>query len=158
MCQNRHRSFFLTRSPLVLPDTLGIQTTMALRRNDDVSVSVTGHADGAITGSVSGAASDVGDVVECFGRGVGYVIEEARLETGGGVYTSKCYECKRSLSTANQAFYRKFFLGSICAQAVLSAFCRRTESVVGSATDGGIFEIASPTTTTCAHRAATTRA
>lgn len=81
---------------------------MALRRNDNVSVSVTRHADGAITGSVSGAASDVGDVVERFGRGVGYGIERARLETGGGVYTSKCYECERSLSTANQAFYRKF--------------------------------------------------
>jgi hypothetical protein len=61
---------------------------MALRRNDDVSVSVTRHADGAITGSVSGATSDVGDVVERFSRGVGYGIEKARLETGGGVYTS----------------------------------------------------------------------
>jgi hypothetical protein len=117
---------------------------MALRRNDDVSV--------------SGAASAVGDVVERFGCGVGYGIEKARLETGGGVYTSTCYECERSLSTANQAFYRKFFVGSICAQAVPSAFCRRTESVVGSATDGGIFEIASPTITICASRAATTRA
>jgi len=50
------------------------------RRNDHVSVSITRHTDGAITGSVSGAASDVGDVVERFGRGVGYGMEKARLE------------------------------------------------------------------------------
>ena len=70
---------------------------------------------------------------------------------------AELYECERSLSTANQAFYRKFFLGSICAQAILSAFYQRTESVVDSATDDGIFEITSPTTITCAPRAATTR-
>ena len=81
---------------------------MTFRPNNNVSVSVTHHANGTITESVSGAASQVGDVAERLGRGVGYGTEKARLEAGSGFYTAKCSECKRSLSTANQAFYRKF--------------------------------------------------
>lgn len=83
--------------------------------NDNVSARVTRNTDGSFTASVTGSADQVGDVLERFGRGVGYGIEKARLEAGGQallegsgepVYISVCKECKKRLTTAKSAFYR----------------------------------------------------
>lgn len=80
-----------------------------------VSISIRQHRDGTVTGRMEGSAADMGDMVERFGRGMGYGQEQARQHGALLASSTKaikaseysmCTNCFRSIKTPTETYYR----------------------------------------------------